>query len=95
MTQQDMPRKTVISEIASQSGVSKVDAERILRIAMSAVAAEIAARGRFHIAEIGSISVARRPPRRFFNPRTRKESVSSGDVSLKINISKKMRRKLE
>lgn len=89
-----MPRKAVITQVAGDQGVSKIDAERIVRTVLEAVASELAKRGRFHIAEIGSVSVATRPPRRYFNPRTLSEDVSHGDTALKINISKQMRERL-
>lgn len=95
MNDRDMPRRTVVSKISEAHGVTKVEAERILRTALSAVAEQIAARGRFHIAEVGSISFARREPRRYFNPRTREDSVSDGDMALKIKISKSMRQRLD
>lgn len=91
MADKDMPRKAVIAEIAKTHGVSKVEAEKILRTVLQSIATELSVRGRFHIAEIGSVTVATRPPRRYFNPRTREESTSGGDHALKINISKQMR----
>jgi nucleoid DNA-binding protein len=94
MAEKDMPRKAVVDSVASENDLSKVEAERLVRSVLSAVAEGLAERGRFHIAEIGSVSVAERPPRRYFNPRTRKQAVSDGDVSLKINISKGMRKRL-
>jgi len=90
-----MPRKAVITRVAEEQGVSKVEAERIVRSVLESVAEELAARGRFHVAEIGSVSIAKRPPRRYFNPRTNAVSVSSGDVALKVNISKQMRERLD
>jgi len=95
MIDRDMPRRAVVSKIAEAHGVTKVEAERILRTALSAVAEQIAARGRFHLAEVGSISFSRREPRRYFNPRTRVDSVSEGDIALKIKISKAMRQRLD
>lgn len=89
-----MPRKAVIARVAKENDISKTDAEQLVRSVLEAVAAEIGERGRFHIAEIGSVSVAARPPRRYFNPRTRTEAVSQGDQVLKINISKQMRERL-
>lgn len=94
MLDRDMPRRAVVSKIADSHGMTKVEAERILRTALAAVAEQIAARGRFHMAEVGSISFARREPRRYFNPRTREDSVSEGDIALKIKISKSMRQRL-
>lgn len=94
MTDNEMPRKAVVARVASENNLSKVDAERVLRTALNAIAHELKARGRFHLAEIGSITIAKRRPRRYFNPRTRKDAVSDGDVSLKINISKQMRERL-
>ena len=90
----EMPRKSVVARIADVHNVSKVDAERIMRTVLDAIAEELAERGRFHVAEIGSITVAERRPRRYFNPRTLKESVSGGDHALKINISKRMKGRL-
>lgn len=90
-----MPRKSVISKIADNHGVSKVEAERIMRTVLDGVAEELADRGRFHVAEIGSITIARRRPRRYFNPRTLQESVSGGDFALKLNISRRMRARLD
>jgi nucleoid DNA-binding protein len=95
MAGSDMPRKTVIAQVARQHGVSKVEAEKIVRTVLESVAAELAARGRFHIAEVGSVTVAERPPRRYFNPRTGEESVSGGGKALKINISKHMKARLD
>lgn len=92
--QKDMPRKAVITKIAESHGLSKVEAEKILRTTLEAIGVELKKRGRFHIAEIGSVTVAKRNPRRYFNPRTQEESVSDGDVSLKIKISKAMRTRL-
>jgi nucleoid DNA-binding protein len=89
-----MPRRAVVSRIAEVHGVTKVEAELILRTALTAIAEQIAARGRFHVAEVGSITFSKRRPRRYFNPRTREESVSDGDVALKIKISKSMRARL-
>jgi len=89
-----MPRKSVVARVSTAHKISKVEAERMVRSVLEAVAAEIAERGRFHVAEIGSVSVARRRPRRYFNPRTNQDEVSQGDVSLKINISKAMRARL-
>ena len=65
-----------------------------MRTVLEGVAEELAERGRFHVAEIGSITVAPRRPRRYFNPRTLKEAVSDGDAALKINISKSMRARM-
>ena len=90
-----MPRKAVISKLAESHEMSKVEAERVLRTALLAIGEQLAGRGRFHVAEIGSITVAKRPPRRYFNPRTKSEAVSEGDYSLKINISKQMRKRIE
>lgn len=95
MLERDMPRRAVVSKIADAHGVTKVEAERILRTALSAVAEQIALRGRFHLAEVGSISFSKRQPRRYFNPRTRADSVSEGDIALKIKISKSMRQRLD
>ena len=95
MLERDMPRRAVVSQIAETHGVTKVEAERILRTALTAVAEQIAVRGRFHIAEVGSISFSRREPRRYFNPRTRTDAVSGGDIALKIKISKAMRQRLD
>lgn len=95
MVERDMPRRAVVSQIADTHGVTKVEAEAILRTALSAIAEQIASRGRFHIAEVGSITFSRRRPRRYFNPRTREESVSDGDVALKIKISKSMKALLD
>lgn len=94
MTEKDMPRKALVAQVATENNLSKVEAERVVRTTLNAVAKELAARGRFHLAEIGSISIAVRRPRRYFNPRTRKDAISDGDVSLKINISKQMRERL-
>lgn len=94
MAEQDMPRKAVVSKVAKANGFSKVEAERVLGSVLDAMAEELADRGRFHVAEIGSISIVERPPRRYFNPRSRKEAISGGDISLRINISKKMRKRL-
>jgi len=95
MSENGMPRRSVINRVAEENNLSKVEAERIVRSVLSAVAKELADRGRFYVAEIGSILVAERAPRRYFDPRTKKDAVSTGDVSLKINISKAMRRLLE
>lgn len=95
MADMDMPRKAVISKLAERHDISKVEAERVLRTALESIGEQIALRGRFHVAEIGSITVAERPPRKYFNPRTKKEAISSGDISLKINISKKMRSRID
>ncbi len=95
MADKDMPRKAVISRLAESHQMSKIEAERVLRTVMTSVAEQLADRGRFHIAEIGSVSIAKRPPRRYFNPRTKSEALSEGDVSLKINISKQMRKRIE
>lgn len=95
MAEKDMPRKAVINRVAGSHGLSKVEAEKVVRTVLSAIAVELADRGRFHVAEIGSVSIARRPPRRYFNPRTKSEAVSEGDISLKINISKQMRERME
>lgn len=89
-----MPRKAVIAQVAQDQGVSKIEAERLVRTVLNAIASELSDRGRFHIAEIGSVSVAARPPRRYFNPRTRSDAVSHGDTALKINISKQMRERI-
>lgn len=86
-----MPRKAVINRLSECHGISKIEAERMLRTVMTSVAEQLSERGRFHIAEIGSVSIAKREPRRYFNPRTKQDAVSGGDVSLKINISKQMR----
>lgn len=94
MIDKDMPRKAVVNKIAAENKLSKVEAEHVMRSVLLSIAEELAERSRFHIAEIGSITVAERPPRRYFNPRTRKQAVSQGDTSLKINISKQMRRRL-
>ncbi len=95
MVDGDMPRKSVINRVAESHNITKIDAERILCTVMDAVAEQLTARGRFHIAEIGSITVAERPPRRYFNPRTKTEAVSRGDLSLKMNISKQMRERIK
>ena len=95
MADKDMPRKAVIARVAKDHGVSKMEAERLLRGVLNAIAEELADRSRFHIAEIGSLSVAKRPPRRYFNPRTEAVAVSDGDVALKVNISKQMRERLK
>jgi len=94
MAETEMPRKAVIARLAQSHGLSKVEAERVLRTVLEAVGDELALRGRFHIAEVGSVSLCRRRPRRYFNPRTKQESVSDGDISLKINISKQMRERI-
>lgn len=93
--QHDMPRRAVIAAIAREHGVSKIEADHILRTALGEIASQLAQRKRFHIAEIGSLSVARRPPRPYFNPRTRSDAMSSGDVALRANISKRMRKTIE
>lgn len=90
-----MPRKAVIAKVAADHGLPKTEAEKVVRTVLVAITDELACRERFHIAEISSVTVARRPPRRYFNPRTREESVSSGDKALKINISKQMRKRLK
>ena len=95
MVERDMPRRAVVSKIAEAHGLTKIEAERVLRTALEGIAEQIAARGRFHVAEVGSISATRREPRRYFNPRTRKESVSDGDLALKIKISKGMRARIK
>jgi len=86
-----MPRRAIVSKIAEEHGLTKVEAERVLRTALGEIARQLAERGRFHVAEVGSITVARRKPRRYYNPRTKAETVSSGDYALKIKISKFMR----
>lgn len=86
-----MPRRAVVSKIADEHGVTKVEAEKILRTALSEIARQLGERGRFHVAEVGSITVAKRKPRRYYNPRTGKETISTGDFALKIKISKAMR----
>jgi nucleoid DNA-binding protein len=91
MVERDMPRRAVVSKIADTHGVPKVEAELILRTALSAIAEQIALRGRFHVAEVGSITSSKRRPRKYFNPRTREESISDGDIALKIKISKSMK----
>jgi DNA-binding protein HU-beta len=95
MTEKDMPRKAVVSRVAITHGLPKTKAEQVVRTVLEAIAEELARRDRFHIAEIGSVSVAERSPRLYFNPRTREEAVSSGDTALKINISKQMRERLK
>ena len=95
MADKDMPRKAVINRLSESHDMSKIEAERVLRTVMETVAEQLVQRGRFHIAEIGSVSIAKRPPRRYFNPRTKKEALSEGDISLKINISKQMRSRIE
>lgn len=94
MSAKDLPRRAVIAEIAKAHSMTKIEAEQILRTALSAIADQLAERERFHIAEIGSITVAERNPRRYFNPRTRKESISEGVFALKIRISKAMKHRL-
>lgn len=91
----DMPRKAVISKVSETHGLNKVEGERLVRTVLEGIAQELVRRGRFHIAEIGSITVSRRRPRRFFNPRTLEEAVSEGDHALKINISKRLRAAVE
>jgi nucleoid DNA-binding protein len=91
MSERDMPRRSVVSKIADEHGLTKIEAEKVLRTALKAIAGQLSKRGRFHIAEIGSVTIAERRPRRYFNPRTKKETVSSGDVALKIKISKAMK----
>lgn len=86
-----MPRRAVVSKIAASHGLTKVEAERVLRTALVEIADQLADRGRFHIAEIGSVSIAKRRPRKYYNPRTGEETISSGDIALKIKISKSMR----
>lgn len=86
------PRKTLIESVATKHALSKADADRIISIVFDAIANEVVDKGRFHIAEIGSITAQCRAPRPYFNPRTKQEEVSKGTVSLKISISKKMRR---
>jgi len=93
MLERDMPRRAVVSKIADAHNMSKVEAELVLRTALSGVAEQVSKRGRFHVAEIGSIAIVKRKPRRYFNPRTQKESVSKGDVALKIKISKSMKQR--
>jgi len=95
MADKDMPRKAVINRLSESHDMSKIESERVLRTVFESVAEQLADRGRFHIAEIGSVTIATRPPRRYFNPRTKKEAISEGDVSLKINISKHMRKRIE
>lgn len=95
MHDRDMPRRAVVSRIADSHGITKIEAEKILRTAFEAVAEQITQRGRFHVAEVGSITFARREPRRYFNPRTRTDAVSEGDIALKIKISKSMRKRLD
>lgn len=94
MDERDMPRRAVVSQIAEAHGFTKIEAEKILKTALDAIALQIGTRGKFHIAEIGSVSVAPRQPRRYFNPRTLENSVSEGDVALKIKISKSMKTKI-
>ena len=94
MTDRDMPRRSVVSDIADAHGLTKVEAEKVLETTLEAIANQIAERGRFHIAEFGSVSVKVRPPRPYFNPKTEVMSVSDGDVSLKIRISKAMKERL-
>ncbi len=95
MAGNDMPRKSVIAQVARKHRVSKVEAEKIVRTVLESVATELAERGRFHVAEVGSVTVAERPPRRYFNPRTGEESISGGGKALKINISKQMKVRLD
>lgn len=94
MVERDMPRRAVVSEIADKHNITKVEAEDVLKTTLTAIAKQIALRGRFHVAEVGSITSSRRKPRRYFNPRTREESVSDGDVAVKIKISKSMKARL-
>ena len=91
----DMPRKAVISKVAAENGISKVEAEKIIRSVLSSIAEELSDRYRFHIAEIGSVSVVKREPRPYFNPRSGNETMSEGKTALKINISKQMRARLD
>ena len=86
-----MPRRAVVSRISDDHGLTKVEAEKILRTALTEIARQLAERGRFHVAEVGSITVSKRKPRKYYNPRTGKETVSSGDFALKIRISKSMK----
>ena len=98
MSERDMPRRAVVSKIAEDHNLTKVEAEKVLRTALKEIAQHLVKRGRFHIAEVGSITVARRKPRKYYNPRTKSETVSSGDFALKIKISKSLKhlaRKLE
>ncbi len=86
-----MPRRAVVSKIAAEHELTKVEAERVLRTALSEIAHQLAERGRFHVAEVGSITVSKRKPRRYYNPRTKEETISQGDFALKIKISKSMK----
>ena len=94
MNDKDMPRRAVVCRIAEDHGMTKTDAERVLRDALDEIAEQLVERGRFHIAEIGSLHLSERAPRKYFNPRTNVQDVSRGDIALKINISKKLRRRL-
>jgi len=95
MSTREMPRKAVIARIADSQNLTKVEAEKMLQAVLNEIAQEIAERGRFHIAEIGSVSVVHRRPRRFFDPRNQTEAMSAGSTSLKINMSKAMRTRIE
>ena len=48
MAEKDMPRKAVITRVAAEQGISKVEAERLVRAVLESVAEELAERGRFH-----------------------------------------------
>lgn len=67
-----MNKSELVSAIAEQSGLSKVDSKKALDATLDAIANELKADGKVVLVGFGTFSVSERSARKGINPRTKK-----------------------
>lgn len=67
-----MNKSELVSAIAEQSGLSKVDSKKALDATLEAITKELKAGGKVVLVGFGTFSVAERKARKGINPRTKK-----------------------
>lgn len=67
-----MNKSELVSAIAEQSGLSKVDSKKALDATLEAITKELKAGGKVVLVGFGTFSVAQRSARKGINPRTKK-----------------------
>ncbi|MEO0347969.1 MAG: HU family DNA-binding protein [Pseudomonadota bacterium] len=85
-----MNKSDLVDAIASEAGITKVDADKALKAALGAVKKQLASGGKVVLVGFGTFMVSERKARRGKNPRTMEEIMIPAAKRPKLKFSKEV-----
>ncbi|MDR3154413.1 MAG: HU family DNA-binding protein [Deltaproteobacteria bacterium] len=86
-----MTKAELVAKIASEADVTQAQANRALKSFVSAVSDEVKTTGSINVTGLGTFTVAKRPARSGFNPRTREPIKIPASTSVRFKCSKSLK----